>query len=144
MRNKINLALKVVARENMNIKYVDIEQEDEDDDANWEDERHMTEKFTSFVLGKIAEKMQEIRGEDFFVKNVPWTSERKYGQVKSTYKLGCELCTKMGHSKETCETPVHALEQTPVQVPVQTTTKSSKKRARVSGSDDPESKKDKH
>ena len=84
MRKKINTALKNIARDNLNTKFIDIEQEEEEDEGNWEDERHMTEKFTSFVLGKIADKMQEIRGEAFFVKNIPWTSERKYAQVKPT------------------------------------------------------------
>ena len=86
MRKKINNAYKTLARENMNIKYLEIEQEDEDDEANWEDERHMTEKFTGYVLDKIAVKMQEVTGEPFFVKNVPWTSDRKYGKVKPTYR----------------------------------------------------------
>ena len=56
MRKKINQALKAAARDNLNISYIDIEQEDEDDEANREDEQHMTEKFTAYVLGKIAEK----------------------------------------------------------------------------------------
>jgi hypothetical protein len=56
MRKKVNNALKTLARDNLNIKYLDIEQEDEDDEANWEDERHMTEKFTGYVLGKISGK----------------------------------------------------------------------------------------
>ena len=64
----INDSLSKVARENLNIKYVDIKQEDQDDDANWEDERHMTEKFQGYILGKIAAKMQEINGKLFYVK----------------------------------------------------------------------------
>jgi hypothetical protein len=114
MRKKINNALKTLTRDNLNIKYLDIEQEDEDDDANWEDERHMTEKFTGYVMGKITEKMQEISGEPFFVKNVPWTSERKYNKVRSTYKLGCERCTQIGHSEEKCT----GLPSDPLQFPL--------------------------
>ena len=70
MRQHINDSLRKVARENLNvnIKYIDIEQEDQDDDANLEDERHMTEKFQGYVLGKIAAKMQEINGKLFYVK----------------------------------------------------------------------------
>ena len=60
MRTKINGAFKTLAWDNLNIRYVDIEQEDEDDEANWEDECHMTEKFTRFVLGRISEQMEEI------------------------------------------------------------------------------------
>jgi len=126
MRTKINTALKNIARDNLNTKFIDIEQEDEDDEANWEDERHMTQKFTSFVLGKISDKMAEIRGEDFFVKNIPWTSERKYAQVLPTYTFGCEVCTKRGHSQETCE----GLDET----------KTTKKRGRGSGSEESQSK----
>ena len=86
----------------MNIKYLDIEQEDEDDNPNWEDERHMTEKFTAYVLGKISEKMLSEKGETFCIQNVPWTSERKYAHVKTTYRLGCERCTATGHAEDSC------------------------------------------
>ena len=41
MWTKINGAFKTLACDNLNIRYVDIEQEDEDDEANWEDKRHM-------------------------------------------------------------------------------------------------------
>ena len=140
MRNKINKALKTLAHDNMNIKYIDIEQEDEDDEANWEDERHMTEKFTGYVLGKISEKMQEIRGESFFIKNMPWTSERKYNQVRSTYKLGCEICTQMGHSQDSCTgTSSDTITSNPGTST--STTSSAKKRGNCNGSDDPDPKK---
>ena len=102
MRQHINDSLRKVAHENLNIKYIDIEQEDQDDDANWEDERHMTEKFQGYVLGKIAAKMQELNGKIFYVNNVPWTSKSKHGQVTTTYPLGCEVCTATGHSRYTC------------------------------------------
>ena len=102
MRKTINEALKKISRENMNIRYLDIEQEEDDDEANWEDERHMTEKFTAYVLGRIAEKMQDIQKKPFYVPNIKWTTERKHSQVQTTYKLGCETCTAIGHSMETC------------------------------------------
>ena len=103
MRTQINNALKKVTRDNLNIKYIDVEQEEEEDESNWEDERHMTEKFSSYVMGKIADKMQEIKGELFYIPTIAWTSKRKYQQVKTTYKLGCEVCTTMGHSQGSCE-----------------------------------------
>jgi hypothetical protein len=102
MRKKINSALRKIARDNMKIKYVDIEQEDEDDESNWEDERHMTEKFTAYVMGKVSEKMVEITNEQFHIKNTPMTSRRKHSQVRNTYKLGCGICTKTGHAEEKC------------------------------------------
>jgi hypothetical protein len=102
MRTAINTALKKMSRDNLRIQYIDIKQEDEDDESNWEDMRHMTEKFTTYVMGKISEKMESITNEQFHVPNTPWTTERKYSQVKSIYKLGCNICTKRGHSEETC------------------------------------------
>ena len=78
----------------------------------------MTEKFTSYVLGKIGEKVKQVLGETFHVPNTPWTSTRKYAKVRSTYKLGCDTCTEMGHSE--CS--------------------SSKKRDTCSGSEEPNGK----
>ena len=131
MRKKINTAFKKIAHDNLNIKYIDIEQEDEDDDANWEDQRHMTEKFTSYVLGKVAEQVQDIKGEPFCIRNIKWTSERKYGQVNPTYKVGCETCTEIGHSGESCQGIVQT----------DTPTMSTKKRGRGSASEESASKK---
>jgi hypothetical protein len=139
MRKKVNNALKTLARDNLNIKYLDIEQEDEDDEANWEDERHMTEKFTAYVLGKITEKMLEISGEPFFVKNVPWTSDRKYNKVRSTYKLGCECCTQIGHSEDSCTGPPSEI--TTSNPNAGAVTGKTKKRGNCSGSDDSNPKK---
>ena len=102
MRKKVNEELKQLTRDNLNISYIDIEQEDEDDEANWEDERHMTEKFTHYMLGKVTEKMFDIQGGSFFVKNIPWTSKVKYRGVNATYKLGCNDCTAMGHIEGSC------------------------------------------
>jgi len=137
MRANINNAFKALARENMNIKYLDIEQEDEDDEANWEDERHMTEKFTGYVLGKISEKMQEITGDPFYIKNVPWTSERKYNKVKPTYTVGCESCTQMGHSKDNCTAEITNASSSSSA----STSKTAKKRGKCSGSDESDAKK---
>ena len=136
MRKKINNAFKALAHDNMNIKYVDIEQEDEDDEGNWEDERHMTEKFTGYVLGKIAGKMQEITGDPFYIKNIPWTAERKYSKVRPTYRYGCEVCTQIGcHDNCTNETTI-------VNPSTSTSTgKTAKKRGNCSGSDESEPKK---
>ena len=58
MRTKINNAFKNIAHDNLHIQYIDIEQEDEDDEANWEDQRHMTEKFPNYMLGKVTEKIE--------------------------------------------------------------------------------------
>ena len=129
MRKRINKSFKNIAHDNLNIKYVEIEQEDEDDEGNWEDQRHMTEKFTNYMLGKVMEKVEEIRGESIIIRNVKWTSERKYGQVRPTYKLGCEDCTVQGHSRETCP----GLKES-------TTKTTSKKRGKSSGSEEPASK----
>ena len=79
----------------------------------------MTDKFTAYILGRIGEKVEQVRGESFHVPNTPWTSKRKYFQVNSTYKLGCDNCTVMGHSD--CNP--------------------SKKRDKCSGSEEPKGKK---
>jgi hypothetical protein len=136
MRKKINNAFKSIARDDLNIKYVDIEQEDEDDEANWEDDRHMTEKFTNYMLGKVSEKVEEISGEPFFIRNVKWTAERKYSQVRATYKLGCEVCTILGHSGEICP-GMAQMEGVTKPAPAKTSTKeNNKKRSKCSGSED--------
>ena len=67
--------------------------------------------------------MKDITGKNFFVPNTTWTSKRKYNQVKSTYKLGCEECTEMDHYSGTCPGPL------------------TKKRARCSGTEEPTGKK---
>jgi hypothetical protein len=133
MRTAINDALKNITRDNLHIQYVDIEQEDEDDESNWEDQRHMTEKFTTYVMGKISEKMENTTGQQFHIPNTPWTTERKYGKVKTTYKLGCSTCTKLGHSEEICP-GINKTNALP-------TTTNGKKRDKCSGSDEPKPKK---
>ena len=133
MRTAINDALKNITRDNLHIQYVDIEQEDEDDESNWEDQRHMTEKFTTYVMGKISEKMENTTGQQFHIPNTPWTTERKYGKVKTSYKLGCSTCTKLGHSEEICP-GINKTNAPP-------TTTNGKKRDKCSGSDEPKPKK---
>ena len=103
MRKKVNDELKKMTRDNLNIRFVEIEQEDEDDEANWEDERHMTERFTNYMLGKISEKMFDIQGGTFYIKNTPWTCKNKYSGINSTYKLGCNDCTAIGHVEGSCD-----------------------------------------
>ena len=99
---KVNKALQDLTS-NPKIKFLEIEQSsDEDDDANWEDDRHMTERFTNFVMSKICVEMYELQEGPFFIKNVPWTCKGKYSGVNSTYRLGCDECTGMGHSSEKC------------------------------------------
>ncbi len=107
MRESINGELKVLA-ENPKVRYVPIEQYDEDDEGNWEDEKHMTEKFTNYMLSKVTIEMYEVHGGEFFIKNVPWTCEGKYKGVNTTYKLGCGKCTGMGHAETHCEQIVKA------------------------------------
>ena len=82
-------------------------------------------------MGKVAEKVQEIKGEPFIIRNIKWTSERKYGQVNPTYTTGCELCTEMGHSGESCQGMTQK----------ETPSKSTKKRGRGSASEESASKK---
>ena len=48
-------------------------------------------------------EMNEIHGGESFIKNVPWTCEGKYKGVNTTYKLGCDKCTGMGHSESQCQ-----------------------------------------
>ena len=102
MRTTINDSFKKVANDTPNIRYIHIEEEEGEEESNWEDVRHMTEKFTSHVLGKISDEVTKITGKTFFVPNINWTTNSKYQQVKSTYRLGCGICTKMGHSHENC------------------------------------------
>ena len=102
MRTQINDAFRKVTRDNLNISFLEIEQETEDDDANWEDNRHMTEKFTAYMLGKVANRMSALKVDPFVAKNTPWTVERKHSGVRNTYFLGCEVCTVTGHDKDTC------------------------------------------
>ena len=99
-RVRINKLLSELGRSNLNISFVQIEQED-DRETNWEDYRHMKPKFLTYVLGKVSEKFQTATGESFHM-NTEWTTDRKYGQVNATYRLGCEDCTEMGHAKDTC------------------------------------------
>ena len=102
MRKKVNKALQGMTS-NPKIKFLEIEQStDDDDDANWEDDRHMTERFTNFVMSKICVEMYELQEGPFFIKNVPWTCKGKYSGLNSTYRLGCDECTGMGHSSEKC------------------------------------------
>ena len=89
------------------IKFVDIEHGDGDTDrevggSNWENPMYMTEKFTSHMLGKVAESMLSIQGSPLYVENTPWTCAHIHSGVKNTYKFGCEVCTIIGHAKETC------------------------------------------
>ena len=111
-----------------NVSFVNIKQEEEEDrKVNWDDDRHMNERFVTHVLGKICDKMQTLTGNQFFLENINWTSKRKYGRVKSTYKLGCEVCTKVGHAGETC--------------PSRPEDSNSKKKPKVSGSEESDAKK---
>ena len=116
MRSIINNSLKKLANDNPNVSFVNIEQEEEEDrKVNWDDDRYMNKRFVTHVL------------RIFFLENINWTSKRKYGRVKSTYKLGCEVCTKVGHAGETC--------------PSRPEDSNSKKRPKVSGSEESDAKK---
>ena len=95
MREKVNHELQKLTTGHPDITYIDIEQDD-DDCANWEDDRHMTEKFTKYMMGKVSEEMYSIHGGQFFVRNTPWTCKGKYSGVKGTYSIGCNTCTGMG------------------------------------------------
>ena len=117
-----------INQENLNVSFIQIEQEDEKE-ANWEDYRHMNSKFLTYILGQVAEKHQTLTGEQFFLHTTEWTTERKYSQVKSTYRLGCESCTEMGHSKEKCH--LNKVEEE----------KQKKRKGRNSGSELPNAKK---
>ena len=55
------------------------------------------------MLGKVSEKMYAIQGGPFFIKNTPWTCKGKYSGVNSTYKIGCNDCTGMGHIEGNCD-----------------------------------------
>ena len=134
MRAKVNNALKGITRDNLNIRFVEIEQEDEDYEvggSNWEDPMHMTEKFTNYMLGKVSEKMRDIQGGPLYVKNMPWTCPRIHSGVRNTYKFGCEVCTIIGHAKEAC----------PSSPSKPGKSNENKKRGPPSGSDEPFSKK---
>ena len=114
--------LRNIARDNPQVSYIQIDQQDEDE-VDWDDYRHMSPKLVKYVLGKVSEKFMAITGEQFFINNKEWTSKRKYGSVNATYRPGCERCTEMGHSQETCGK------------------RNPRKRQKVSGSQEPEAKK---
>ena len=60
MRSIINNSLKKLANNNPNVSFVNIEQEEEEDrKVNWNNDRHMNERFVTHVLGKICDKMSE-------------------------------------------------------------------------------------
>ena len=142
MRGKINEALRKVTRENFNISFLDIEQEDDDDDANWEDSRHMTEKFTAYMLGKVANKMAALQVKPFVLKNTPWTVSRKHSGVRNTYFLGCEVCTVTGHDKDSCTGSTSSAPPLDEKAPPSHPGKNKKtKRGPPSGSTEPTSKK---
>ena len=62
----------------------------------------MTETMTRYMLTKIEEAMDQYK-EDFRIMGKEITSKRKYGEIKATYRLGCERCTAIGHSEDTCK-----------------------------------------
>lgn len=104
-RKKINAAFQKLTKDNLKIRYVQIEQEDEDDrigGSNWEDPQHMTEKFTKYMLGKVSDSMLDIQAGNFFIEQKPWTCSQIHRGVSNSYKYGCDSCTLTGHSKESC------------------------------------------
>ena len=142
MRSKVNNALKGIT--GTNIKFVEIEHEETDTDfevggSNWEDPMHMTEKFTHHMLGKLSENMHDIQGRPLYVGMTPWTVSRIHSGVKNTYKFGCELCTVIGHAKETCPTTAPALDEKAL--PSQPGKNKKQKRGPPSGSAEPNCKK---
>ena len=110
MREIINKSLKEMSKDLLNSKYVVIENHTYApgiDDTTvgellWEDERHMTETMTAYTMSKIEEAIAFAK-EDFRVIGPKPTSQRKYGGVTATYRMGCERCTRTGHSQESCK-----------------------------------------
>jgi len=122
MRTSANNQLRSIARDNAQVSFIQIDQQDEEE-VDWDDFRHMSPKLVKYMLGKVSEKYMAITGKQFFINDTEWTAKRKYGSVNATYRPGCERCTEMGHAKETCGV------------------KNPKKRQKVSGSQEPEAKK---
>ena len=113
MRDTINKQLAKVAGE-IKATFVPLDQQEDEEEENWEDSRHMSDKYTAVVVGKVADAVEKMTGENLLVRNTPLTVQRKHSKVRNTCRLGCVVCTQIGHGscaktkRKTCsgsETP---------------------------------------
>lgn len=85
--------------------FITVKNVTESPEESWEDDLHMTEIMTANMMEATNAQISTWAGgeEDLFIlRGVKLTSEKKYGQVNGTYRVGCGRCTRRGHSEEHC------------------------------------------
>ena len=89
---------------NSNVKYLSNGNEILSDEEAYSDDKH----FTPLRAAKLLEEINEsLKPENNFIitdrpKTISLTTPKIYSCVNSTYKFGCETCTRLGHGAETC------------------------------------------
>lgn len=70
----------------------------------YEDDQHITQIETEKILQSVDMSLPQY---DLIVKNRPegvsLSVKKIYSGVYSSYRLGCEMCTRPGHAKESCD-----------------------------------------
>ena len=103
---------------------IEVSDELGDDKEAWSDYRHYSEEMCAKVLDTIDNSFPD--DQKFLIRGKNSTTSRKYAKVNSSYKLGCGVCTRLGHSEDKCKSQAGA------------------KRANVSGSTPPAAKQGRH
>ena len=60
MRDTVNKQLAKAAGE-IKATFVPLDQQDDEEEENWEDSRHMSDKYTAVVVGKVADAVENRR-----------------------------------------------------------------------------------
>ena len=71
----------------------------------WEDDRHMTELMSAKMIETVnlqLAKWSSVNDNQFIIRGIKLTSDRKYGAVNATYRVGCGKCTRLGHGEDSC------------------------------------------
>ena len=117
MRHTINTQLKDLARSLPDGEFIEVNDDLGEGEEAWTDFRHYSEVMCAKVLEAVD---ASYTGESKFLRRgFKSTTPKKYTRVDASYRLGCGLCTLLGHLESTC------------------TKLTGTKRINVSGSDSP-------
>ena len=111
MRNDINSELKSMTERinkklnSSNVKIIKTGSSDLSQEEAFSDNVHFSHIRASQLLEEMDLALKPE--EDLIIRNrpncVPLTTPRIYSKVNSSYKFGCGVCTRLGHSADTCQ-----------------------------------------